>query len=101
MKFFRLKKLFAWIFRVSQDAVDIGIKDGYDEHIYGKSYILTITLSRPLFIRRRNCDHAHAKKNGYIRNGETWCLGCERLISVGIIDEFLKYEQAVRNNLPN
>jgi hypothetical protein len=82
MKFRRLKKLFAAIFKWSHDSVDIEINDGYDQHVYGKSYVLTVTLSQPLFLRRRNCEHSHARANGYVRDGKTWCLRCNRLIPV-------------------
>lgn len=112
VKFFHLKKLFARIFRWSQNAIDIGIEDGYDQHIYGKSYVLTVTFSRPLFLRRRDCDHAHAKANGYVRYGKTWCLRCDRLISVdAICDELHEHldgldaqssaAQSVRNTYLN
>jgi hypothetical protein len=82
LKYFRFKKIAARIFELTQHAVDICIEDASDPDIHGGLFKIEINIAPPLFWRRRNCQHARAKKTGLVTNGKTYCLCCEQLIDI-------------------
>jgi hypothetical protein len=70
-----MKTLFAFVFWITNQAVDIA--EDYREVGYPHGVTYTVTLRPPLFVRRMECDHAdpqgHVLAAGY-------CLGCEQMV---------------------
>lgn len=75
-------KFHEFIFRATNEAVDIEVEPAEKPEVWGGYKRITISLSAPLFLRRLTCRHAHAIAKALHMNGSAYCLRCKTRVLV-------------------